>query len=47
MSPTLHEHPFAAYCSVALEARPAVARVIDEARPYRDVFPLPWPAHVA
>ncbi len=24
-------------------ARPSVARVIDEARPYREVFPLPWP----
>ena len=29
-----------------LVARPSVARVIDEARPYRRVFPLPWPAHV-
>ena len=29
-----------------LTARPSVARVIDEARPYREVFPLPWPAHV-
>ena len=27
-----------------LLARPSVARVVDEARPYRDVFPLPWPA---
>jgi hypothetical protein len=26
--------------------RPSVARVIDEARPYRGVFPLPWPADV-
>jgi glutathione S-transferase len=26
--------------------RPSVARVIDEARPYREVFPLPWPADV-
>jgi glutathione S-transferase len=26
-----------------LATRPAFARVIDEARPYRDVFPLPWP----
>ena len=26
-----------------LVARPAVARVIDEARPYRELFPLPWP----
>jgi glutathione S-transferase len=27
-----------------LLARPSIARVIDEARPYRDLFPLPWPA---
>jgi glutathione S-transferase len=27
----------------ALTARPSVARLIDEAREYRDVFPLPWP----
>jgi glutathione S-transferase len=27
----------------ALTARPSVARVIDEAREYRHVFPLPWP----
>jgi glutathione S-transferase len=26
-----------------LLARPSVARVIDEARPYRKLFPLPWP----
>lgn len=30
----------------ALTARPAVARVIDEARPYREFFPLPWPDYV-
>ena len=30
----------------ALMARPSVARVIDEARPYREVFPLPWPEWV-
>ncbi|HWT94248.1 MAG TPA: glutathione S-transferase family protein [Solirubrobacteraceae bacterium] len=30
-----------------LSARPSVARVIEEARPYREVFPLPWPEHVA
>ncbi len=29
-----------------VRARPAVARVIDEARPYRPVFPLPWPAGI-
>ena len=27
----------------ALTARPSVVRVIDEAREYRSVFPLPWP----
>jgi glutathione S-transferase len=26
-----------------LLARPSVARVVEEARPYRDLFPLPWP----
>jgi glutathione S-transferase len=26
-----------------LTARPAVARVIDEAREYRHLFPMPWP----
>jgi len=26
-----------------LTAHPSVARVIDEARPYRALFPLPWP----
>ena len=30
----------------SLEARPSVARVIDEARPYRVNFPLPWPDYV-
>jgi glutathione S-transferase len=30
-----------------LLARPSVARVVDEARPYRELFPLPWPAHVS
>jgi glutathione S-transferase len=29
-----------------LMARPSVARVVDEARPWRDVFPLPWPADI-
>lgn len=27
--------------------RPSVASVIDEARPYRSLFPLPWPARVS
>ncbi|MGH2959710.1 MAG: glutathione S-transferase family protein, partial [Solirubrobacterales bacterium] len=26
-----------------LEARPSVAKVIDEGREYRSIFPLPWP----
>lgn len=28
-----------------LMARPAVARVVEEARQHRDLFPLPWPAY--
>jgi glutathione S-transferase len=31
----------------ALMARPSVARVVDEAREYRELFPLPWPDYVA
>ena len=30
----------------ALVARPSVVRVIDEARPFREFFPLPWPDYV-
>jgi glutathione S-transferase len=30
----------------ALAERPSVARVIDEAREYRALFPLPWPDYV-
>ena len=30
----------------ALVARPSVARVIDEARPHRHLFPLPWPDYI-
>ena len=40
-------HPALAAYLDRLVARPSVVRVIDEARPYREVFPLPWPAHVA
>lgn len=29
-----------------LMARPSIKRVIDEARPWRELFPLPWPADV-
>ncbi|HYG30282.1 MAG TPA: glutathione S-transferase family protein [Allosphingosinicella sp.] len=40
--------PFAAHRQLAayydrLLARPSFARAVDEARPYRDLFPLPWP----
>ena len=28
----------------ALARRPSFARVIEDARPYRDLFPLPWPS---
>lgn len=31
----------------ALTARPSVARVIEEARGYRDLLPLPWPDYAA
>jgi glutathione S-transferase len=27
--------------------RSSVARVVEEARPYRQLFPLPWPEHVS
>jgi glutathione S-transferase len=45
----LHEldreaHPALAAYFDRLFARPSVARVVDEARPYRELFPLPWPA---
>jgi len=40
-------HPaLAAYFDRVL-TRSSVARVIDEARPYRELFPLPWPEHVS
>jgi glutathione S-transferase len=29
-----------------LLTRSSVARVVEEARPYRELFPLPWPEHV-
>jgi glutathione S-transferase len=29
-----------------LTARPTVDRVIEEARPFRELFPLPWPEYV-
>ena len=40
-------HPaLAAYFDRVL-TRSSVARVVEEARPYRELFPLPWPAHVS
>lgn len=30
----------------ALMHRPSVRRVVDDARPYREIFPHPWPADV-
>jgi glutathione S-transferase len=27
-----------------LTGRPSIARVVEEARPFRELFPLPWPA---
>lgn len=39
-------HPALARYYRELVRRPSVARVIDEARPYRELFPLPWPAGV-
>ncbi len=36
-------HPELTQYYRALAARPSFARVVDEARPYRDLFPLPWP----
>jgi glutathione S-transferase len=40
--------PFAAFPKIVayyarLMARPSVARVVEEARPHRHLFPLPWP----
>lgn len=40
-------HPaLAAYVDRVL-TRSSVARVVEEARPYRELFPLPWPEHVS
>ncbi len=40
-------HPALAAYSERVLRRPSVARVVDEDRPYRELFPLPWPAHVS
>ena len=37
-------HPHLARYYRALAQRPSFAKVIADARPYRDLFPLPWPA---
>ena len=36
-------HPGVSRYYRSLVERPSIARVIEEARPYRGVFPLPWP----
>lgn len=41
------EHAALAAYFDRLRTRSSVARVIDEARPYRALFPLPWPEHVS
>jgi glutathione S-transferase len=40
-------HPALAVYFDRLMARSSVARVLDEARPYRELFPLVWPEHVS
>jgi glutathione S-transferase len=39
-------YPALAAYSNRVMTRGSVARVVDEARPYRELFPLPWPEHV-
>ncbi len=39
-------HPALAAYAERVLMRPSVARAVEEARPYRELFPLPWPAHV-
>jgi glutathione S-transferase len=39
-------HPALAGYFDRVLTRPSVARVVEEARPYRDLFPLPWPEGV-
>jgi glutathione S-transferase len=41
------DHPTLTGYLDRLLTRPSVARVIDEARPYRKLFPLGWPARVS
>jgi glutathione S-transferase len=39
-------HPALAAYFDRLLTRPSVDRVVEEARPYRELFPLPWPERV-
>ena len=39
-------HPALASYFDRVLPRSSVARVVEEARPYRQLFPLPWPEHV-
>jgi glutathione S-transferase len=39
-------HPALAAYFGRVMTRASVARVVEEARPYRELFPLPWPEHV-
>jgi glutathione S-transferase len=47
LHPIAAAHPALALYFDRLNRRPPVARVIDEARPFRKLFPLPWPEHVS
>ena len=38
-------HPALAAYFDRVMTRSSVARVVEEARPYRELFPLPWPEH--
>jgi glutathione S-transferase len=40
-------HPALATYFDPVLRRSSVARVVAEARPYRELFPLPWPEHVS
>jgi glutathione S-transferase len=41
-----HDQPHITRYYRDLLRRPSVARVVEEARPYRDLFPMGWPADV-
>jgi glutathione S-transferase len=40
-------HPALAAYFDRVQTRSSIARVVEEARPYRELFPLPWPEHVS